>query len=171
MPASGGAPGVDVYVSAGSNIAPEEHLRQACGELARRFGPLEISSVYRNPAVGFEGEDFLNLVFRFRTAEAPEVVVDELERLHRLAGRVRGSERFAPRTLDLDLLLYGDAILPGEHIRVPREDILKYGFVLGPLAELAPGLRHPVTGQTMAELWSRFDRDRHPLVRLDELRF
>ena len=118
--------------------------------------------------MGFEGDDFLNLVFGFRTAESPEAVVAELERLHRLAGRVRGSERFAPRTLDLDLLLYGDAILAGE-IRVPREDILKYAFVLGPLAELAPDLKHPVTGQTMAELWSCFNRERHPLERQGDL--
>lgn len=162
-------PAVDVYVSAGSNVAPEDNLRRACRELARRFGPLAISGVYRNPPVGFSGDDFLNLVLRFRTAEPPPAVVAELERLHVLAGRVRGPERFAPRTLDLDLLLYGDAIIPEAGIRVPREDILRYGFVLGPLAELAPDLCHPVTGQTMTELWARFDRAGHPLERVGDL--
>lgn len=168
-----GVPGplaVDVYVSAGSNIAPWENLQLACRELTRRFGPLAISGVYRNPPVGFTGDDFLNLVLRFRTAEPPAAVVAELERLHVLAGRVRGTEPFAPRTLDLDLLLYGDAIIPEREIRVPREDILKYGFVLGPLAELAPDLRHPVTGQTMAELWASFDQRSSPLERVGELR-
>lgn len=163
------APPVDVYVSAGSNVAPVENLRLACRELRRRFGPLSMSGVYRNPPVGFEGDDFLNLVLCFRTAEPPAAVVAELERLHLLAGRVRGLERFAPRTLDLDLLLYGDAIITEHAIRVPREDILKYGFVLGPLAELAPELRHPVTGQTMAELWAAFDQGRHPLERVGDL--
>ena len=160
---------VDVYVSAGSNVAPEENLSLACRELARRFGPLDLSGVYRNPPVGFSGDDFLNLVLRFRTAEAPATVVAELERLHALAGRVRGQERFAPRTVDLDLLLYGAAVLPGAGIRVPREDILKYGFVLGPLAQLAPELRHPVTGQTMAELWAHFDQARYPMERVSDL--
>jgi len=160
---------VDVYVSAGSNVSPEENLSLACRELARRFGPLELSGVYRNPPVGFSGDDFLNLVLRFRTAEAPDTVVAELERLHALAGRVRGQERFAPRTVDLDLLLYGAAVLPGAGIRVPREDILKYGFVLGPLAQLAPELRHPVTGQTMAELWAHFDQARYPMERVSDL--
>ncbi|MBL8200042.1 MAG: 2-amino-4-hydroxy-6-hydroxymethyldihydropteridine diphosphokinase [Chromatiales bacterium] len=163
------APAVDVYVSAGSNVGPEENLRLACRELARRFGPLSMSGVYRNPPVGFTGDDFLNLVLRFRTAEPPAAIVAELERLHVLAGRVRRLEKFAPRTLDLDLLLYGDAIIPERAIRVPREDILKYGFVLGPLAELAPDLRHPVTGQTMAELWASFDQRAHPLERVGEL--
>jgi len=163
-------PPVDVYVSAGSNVAPEENLRLACRELARRFGPLGSSGVYRNPPVGFAGDDFLNLVLRFRTTEAPAAVVAELERLHALAGRIRGQARFAPRTLDLDLLLYGDAVIPAGGIRVPREDILKYGFVLGPLAELAPELRHPVTGRTMAEMWAGFDQARHPLERVADLR-
>jgi 2-amino-4-hydroxy-6-hydroxymethyldihydropteridine diphosphokinase len=160
---------VDVYVSAGSNVAADQNLRLACQELRRRFGPLAISGIYRNPPVGFAGDDFLNLVLRFRTSESPREIVAELERLHVLAGRVRGLERFAPRTLDLDLLLYGDAVIPEQGIRVPREDILKYGFVLGPLAELAPDLRHPVTGQTMAALWAAFDQGGHPLERVGDI--
>lgn len=160
---------VDVYVSIGSNVAPEDNLRLACRELRKRFGPLELSSVYRNPPVGFEGDDFLNLVVRFRSAEKPGSIVAELERLHRLAGRARGSERFAPRTLDLDLLLYGVAVLPEPPVRVPREDIRRYSFVLAPLAELAPELCHPQTGETMAELWSGFDQGAHPMQRVGML--
>ena len=154
---------VDVYLSAGSNVAPEKNLSLACRELAHRFGPLRLSGVYRNPPVGFAGDDFLNLVVHFRTAEPPSVIVAELERLHTLAGRVRGLERFAPRALDLDLLLYGAAVLVEPGVRVPREDILEYGFVLGPLAELAPDLRHPVTGETFGALWKKFDRGAHEL--------
>jgi len=160
-------PDVDVYVSAGSNVEPEKHLAMACRELARRFGALRRSSVYRNPAVGFEGEDFLNLVIAFTTSERPEVVLAELERLHALAGRVRGPERFSPRTLDLDLLLYGDRVISTAGLRVPHRDIERYAFVLRPLAELAPGLRHPVSGQTMAELWGAFDQRAHPLDRAE----
>ena len=159
---------VDVYVSAGSNVAPAENLRLASRELRKCFGELEISGVYRNPAVGFAGDDFLNLVLHFRTAESPAAIIAELERLHVLAGRVRGPDPFSSRTLDLDLLLYGDAVLSEPAIRVPREDIRKYAFVLGPLAELAPGLRHPLTGETMAELWAAFDQAAHPLQRVTE---
>ncbi|MBM4221756.1 MAG: 2-amino-4-hydroxy-6-hydroxymethyldihydropteridine diphosphokinase [Gammaproteobacteria bacterium] len=159
---------VDVYVSVGSNVAPLENLRLALAELRRRFGPLDVSSVYRNPAVGFVGDDFLNLVLRFRTAESPATIIAELERLHVLAGRVRGPDPFSSRTLDLDLLLYGDAVLPDPAIRVPREDIRKYAFVLGPLAELAPELSHPETGETMAGLWAGFDRAGHQLQRVPD---
>ncbi len=162
---------VDVYVSAGSNVAPEENLRLACRELRKRFGSIDVSSVYRNPPVGFVGDDFLNLVLRFRTDEPPAAIIAELERLHALAGRVRASARFAPRTLDLDLLLYGSAVLPEPPIRVPREDIGEYGFVLGPIAELAPDLRHPLTGETMAGMWANFDKRRHPMERVGDLQF
>ncbi len=160
-----------MFVSAGSNVEPEKHLGMACRELARRFGRLRLSRVYRNPAVGFEGADFLNLVIVFTTVEPPEAVVAELERLHELAGRIRGPDRYSPRTLDLDLLLYGDRVIDDAGIRVPHRDIERYAFVLRPLAELAPRLQHPVTRQTMADMWAGFDQEAHPLERVElELR-
>lgn len=158
---------VDVYLSAGSNIEPERHLRMACRELEARYGALRLSPVYRTAAVGFDGDPFLNLVVAFRTDEPPGVVVDYLESLHRKAGRVRGPDAFASRTLDLDLLLYGDRVDPDPAIRVPRADILRYAFVLRPLCDLAPELRHPVDGRTMAELWAGFDRADPSMERVD----
>lgn len=146
-----------VFVSVGSNVRPEENLRLACGELVRRFGGLDLSSVYRNPPVGFDGEDFLNLVAAFDTDCNPEEVVAELEEIHQLAGRQRGGERYGPRTLDLDLLLYDDLVREGPPLTLPRDDVLKYDFVLGPLAELAPDLLHPVDGRRLAELWEAFE--------------
>lgn len=158
---------VTAYVSAGSNIDPLPNLRLAVAELRRRFGRLRLSPVYRTPAVGFAGDDFLNLVLAFETSEPAAEVVAELERLHTLAGRQRGPNAFASRTLDLDLLLYGDAVMPEPPVKVPREDIRKYAFVLGPLADLAPGLVHPVTGETIGSLWAAFDRQGQPLTRID----
>lgn len=154
-----------VYVSVGSNVRPEANLRLACRELRRRFGELELSPVYRNPPVGFDGEDFLNLVVRFRSRRSPQAIHEELEAIHELAGRQRGSERYGPRTLDLDLLLYGDMVERRRRPTVPREDVTKYDFVLRPLADIAPELRHPVDGRTMAELWAGFDADGRRLSR------
>lgn len=155
---------VMAYVSAGSNVEPVAHLRMAIARLRECFGPLTLSAVYRSRAEGFVGEDFLNLVLGFATRETPQDIVRKLEELHAAAGRVRGGERFGPLTLDLDLLLYGDQVIASPP--VPRRDITEYGFVLGPLAEIAPGLRHPVTGETIASLWQRFDQARHPLHRV-----
>ncbi len=147
---------VTVYISGGSNIAPEDNLRLACRELEKRYGDVSVSPVYRSAAVGFEGEPFLNCVFTLATRDSAAAVVAFLEQLHTLAGRARGANAYAPRTLDLDLLLYGDAIIPEPPVKVPRDDITEYAFVLKPLVDIAPALRHPVSGRTMAELWQAF---------------
>lgn len=150
--ASGRTDVARVYVSAGSNIEPEENLRLACRELEARFGDVQLSSVYRNPPVGFDGEDFLNLVAGFDTELSPREVANELEEIHELAGRERNGERFGPRTLDLDLLLYDDLVQDAPGPTLPREDVVKYDFVLVPLVELAPDLRHPVDGRLLREI-------------------
>jgi len=152
-----------VYLGLGSNIEPEENLGLAVRGLRQRYGALDVSAVYRSRALGFEGDDFLNLVVRFRTEESPQAICEEIERLHNLSGRVRGSQKWASRPLDIDLLLYNDLVIDERPVRVPRSDILEYSFVLRPLAELAPDLVHPVTGRTMLAHWQEFDADSHPL--------
>lgn len=138
-----------IYVGIGSNLRPEENLRLAIDELATRYGKIETSPVYRNPAIGFVGDDFLNMVAGFDSEQSPAQLTQAFEHIHGLAGRVRGSERMVSRTLDIDLLLCGDLVQ--DEPPLPREDILDYLFVLKPLADLAPQLLHPVTGLSMAE--------------------
>jgi 2-amino-4-hydroxy-6-hydroxymethyldihydropteridine diphosphokinase len=157
---------VNVYLSAGSNIAPENNLKMACQQLESEYGELTLSSVYQNPAVGFAGDDFLNMVIGFSTYEQPELIVDRLESLHEKAQRERQADPFSSRTLDVDLLLYGD-LVSGDAPRLPREDIEKYAFVLGPMAEVAPQLRHPVSGMTMSEIWDDFGADAHPMQKVE----
>lgn len=152
-----------VYLGLGSNIQPEENLGLAVRELRQHYGELDTSAVYRSRAVGFDGDDFLNLVARIWSDESPLEICEEIERLHNLSGRVRGSEKWASRALDIDLLLYDDLVIDERPVRVPRSDILEYSFVLRPLAELAPDLVHPVTGKTMQTHWQEFDVDSHPL--------
>jgi 2-amino-4-hydroxy-6-hydroxymethyldihydropteridine diphosphokinase len=88
---------------------------------------------------------------------------NEIELIHNLAGRDRSSDKWESRPLDIDLLLYNDLVLDDRRVRVPRDDILQYSFVLRPMAELAPQHRHPVTGKTMLEHWQEFDASSHPL--------
>ena len=138
-----------VYLGLGSNIEPEKNLGQAVRELRRRYGELDVSTVYRSKAVGFEGDDFLNLVVRLRSEESPFEICEEIERLHNLSGREREGEKWVSRPLDIDLLLYNDLVMKERPVRVPRDDVLRYSFVLRPMAELAPDLVHPETGRTM----------------------
>jgi len=158
-----------IYLGLGSNIDAEANLRMAIGELQARYGKLDISRVYRSRAVGFEGPDFLNLVVGLSTADSPFEVQAQIEVIHGIAGRHRESKRFASRPLDIDLLLYDALVVNDPPLHVPRSDILEYGFVLRPLAELAPDLVHPLAGKTMAELWADSDQDALPLTEVDPI--
>ena len=158
---------VDVYVGAGSNIEPDKNLRLACSELRSEFGHLDTSPVYESQAVGFEGADFWNMTMRLATNRALHDVAKTLERIHDLSGRVRQSERFSSRTLDLDVLLYGDLCTEGPPLKLPRDDITEYAFVLAPMADLAPDLMHPREKRSMRELWSAFSDPGQAIRRLD----
>jgi 2-amino-4-hydroxy-6-hydroxymethyldihydropteridine diphosphokinase len=153
-----------VFVSIGSNIEREHHVRAAVRALRARFGALALSHVYETEAEGFEGDNFLNLVASFDTQEAPERVQAALHDIETAQGRARNGPRFGPRTLDLDLLLYGDLIRHGDGLDLPRGEIMRYAFVLGPLAELAPRARHPEIGRTYGELWAGFGARRRELT-------
>ena len=144
-----------VYVALGSNMEAERHMVMAVQALRGRYGALTLSPIYKNRAVGFEGADFLNAVAGLDTGLDVAALKDALNDIERECGRERGAVRFAPRSLDLDLLLYGDTV--DAAVKLPRPEILRYGFMLKPLADIAAGLRHPVTGRTYAEHWADFE--------------
>lgn len=153
-----------VFVGVGSNINRDESVRAGVADLREQYGELQLSSVYESEAVGFEGDVFYNLVVAFDTEESIDEVVAVLSHIEEAHGRVRGGERFASRTLDLDLLLYGDMVASGEGYHVPRDEIPRYAFVLWPLSELAPGMLHPETGETFSAMWDAFDKRNQSLV-------
>jgi 2-amino-4-hydroxy-6-hydroxymethyldihydropteridine diphosphokinase len=153
-----------VLVAAGSNIEPGRHLAVAMRELAREFPGVRFSPAYRNAAVGFAGEDFINLVAAFDSEWPPAAILELLHTIEARCGRERAAPKWAPRSMDLDLLLYGDLVHESPGLRLPRPDLLKRPYMLGPAADVAPGMRHPTAGLTLAELWSRFDRGAHALV-------
>lgn len=155
-----------VYISIGSNIDRSRNIRGAVAALQRRYGKVQLSSVYETEAVGFSGDPFYNLVAQIDTEESIDQVVAALDRIEEEHGRLRGAQRYQPRTLDLDLLLYGDMIATGSEYSVPRAEITRYAFVLSPLAELAPQLRHPQSGETCASLWAHFDKSGQALARI-----
>ena len=147
-----------VYVSIGTNIERERHVRAALDALDDHYGAVQRSTVYETAAVGFEGDDFYNLVVGFDTDETPDAVAQHLRIIEDANGRVREGARFSARTLDLDLLLYDDLVLDQGRLQLPRGEITKYAFVLGPLAEIAGQRMHPLTGKTFAELWAEFPK-------------
>jgi 2-amino-4-hydroxy-6-hydroxymethyldihydropteridine diphosphokinase len=156
----------EVYVAAGSNVEPRKNLTRAVEELARAFPGARFSPWYQNTAAGFSGDDFINLVAGFHTDLPLEGVLAHLHRIETLCGRPRGAPRWAPRSMDLDVLLYGNLVCEEGRVKLPRPDLLKRAYMLGPLAALAPQVMHPTAGVTIGELWSGFDQAAHPLQRL-----
>jgi 2-amino-4-hydroxy-6-hydroxymethyldihydropteridine diphosphokinase len=142
------------YLSLGSNIEPERHLRAAFAALRERFGDVVVSTVYRFPAVGFEGPDFLNAAAVVDSDLDPFALNDWLHALEDAHGRDRSGPRFGDRPLDIDIVFYDALMLEGPgHLRLPRDE-LKYAFVLMPLAEIAPDFVDPRSGRTLAALWA-----------------
>jgi 2-amino-4-hydroxy-6-hydroxymethyldihydropteridine diphosphokinase len=155
-----------VYVAIGSNVRPEENVLKAARDIQRRFPDARFSSWYRNPAVGFTGEDFINGVVGFTTELQLTTVIEQLQAVEALCGRPRDAPRWAPRAMDLDVLLFDD-LVRSEPTRLPRPDLLKRPYMLGPLAEIAPLVLHPTAGMTIGELWQRFDQAAHTMTRVD----
>jgi 2-amino-4-hydroxy-6-hydroxymethyldihydropteridine diphosphokinase len=156
----------EVYVAAGSNVAPERNLTCALGELAREFPGARFSPWYRNRALGFSGEDFINLVAGFDTGLPVYALKERLQAIELRCGREPGAPRWAPRPMDLDVLLYGDLVCDEPGLKLPRPDLLRRAYMLGPLAALAPQVRHPTARLSIGELWQGFDQCAHPLERV-----
>lgn len=146
------------YISIGSNIDRDFNVSSSLRALEKQFGKLIVSSLYETEPVGFTGENFYNLVVGFDSDLDAKSVAKILKQIESEHGRTKNCKKFSARTLDLDLLLYGDQIIHDGRLRIPRDEIIKYAFVLEPLAEIAPQLRHPVSQQTYAELWQKFDK-------------
>ncbi|MEE4330817.1 MAG: 2-amino-4-hydroxy-6-hydroxymethyldihydropteridine diphosphokinase [Wenzhouxiangella sp.] len=152
--------GVDVFLGLGSNQAPERNIAAGIEALRQRFGEVRLSPVYRSVAVGFSGSDFLNAAARIRTDIGVTALKDWLTELENRHGRDRSQPRFSDRSLDIDILFYGDQVGSFDGLELPRGEILKYAHVLKPLADIAPERAHPSTGLTLAEHWERFEGDR-----------
>ena len=152
-----------VYVGIGSNIDRDKYIRAGARLLNDSFGKLSLSTVYDSPAYGFKGDNFYNLVAGFDTTLDLQTLATRLREIEYACGREWQAGRFVSRTLDVDLLLYGDLVRHDDNVDLPRNDIVHYAFVLCPLAEIAAVERHPEIGRTYAELWRDFAGDKRQL--------
>ena len=139
---------VQAFVAIGSNLDPAARMREAARALRQSFPDARFSRCYRNRAFGFEGPDFYNAVAGFSTTLPIEA----------LCGRARADPKWQPRRMDLDLLLYGDVVGTGPGYALPRRDLARRIYMLGPLAELAQEVLYPPSGPTIGQLWAQFPR-------------
>ena len=142
-----------LFVTLGSNIEPERHLPTAVRRLAEVGRLRAVSNVYQNPAVGPRPQpDFLNAAVMLETDLTLPEIRSRLRRIENDLGRVRTSDRYAPRTIDLDVSLLGDRVVEEGDTHVPDPDILRRAYLAVTLAELEPRFQHPVTQQTLAAI-------------------
>lgn len=153
-----------VYLGLGSNIDRETSIRYGLKALESSYGNLQVSPVYESKAYGFDGDDFYNLVVGFETNLDIDEIEVQLKEIETQSGRKKKDSSYSSRTLDIDLLLYGDLVCDKHEL--PRIDIVKYAFVLKPLCDIAPKLIHPVEKKTIKELWQSFN---DPEQRLHEV--
>lgn len=151
-----------IFISVGSNIDKEKHTKAGLQGMYHAFGELVLSSVYESESVGFEGNNFYNLVVKAHTNLSVDDVCSVLKQIEQDNQRQRCEKKFAPRTLDLDLLLY-DQVVIKVPIELPRPEVLYNAFVLKPLVELAAQESHPLENKTYATLWQEYDKSQQKL--------
>lgn len=154
-----------VYLGLGSNIERERYITAGLDALAGLFGELALSPVYDSAAIGFEGQPFLNMVVGIETGLGVGELARQIRHIEVEHGRPENAQRYTPRQLDIDILTYDDLTGVIDGVELPRAEILENAFVLSPMADLAPGERHPVDGRSYAELWAAYDQSRQALGR------
>lgn len=157
----------EIYLSLGSNVNRHQHITAALDALSLLLGELRISSVYESKSVGFDGSNFFNLVVGANTALGIAELSEQLKKIEDDNGRKRHGPKFSPRTLDIDILTYGDFVGTDSGVELPRAEITKNAFVLWPLAEIAAESLHPVLRQTYADLWKGYDKLSQSLWTID----
>ena len=145
----------EVFVSIGSNIEAESNMILVKNYLDELFD-VTYSSIYKTPAEGFEGEDFLNCVCKFDTKKSPSDLRDLLKNIEKDMGRTLNQKGMSNRVIDLDLILYGNMQMNEDGLEIPSDDIAKYRFVLEPLVEIAPDNLHPTLQKSFHDLLSPF---------------
>jgi 2-amino-4-hydroxy-6-hydroxymethyldihydropteridine diphosphokinase len=156
-----------VFLGLGSNLDREKNIRAGLHALKNGFGVLKISNVYESESVGFKGSNFYNLVVSLQTDLTIAELSEVLKKIEDENGRSRIGPKYSPRTLDIDILTYGDFVGVDAGVELPRAEITENAFVLLPLSELAPHDLHPALKKSYTELWASYDQNAQVLWKID----
>lgn len=150
-------------LSIGSNIDAGNNLRRVRRALLGEFGNIRCSTVYESEAVGFAGDNFLNLAALIETELPLQLIAGKLKQIEHILGRDRKQPRYSGRTMDIDILVYGFTDGAECGMELPREEISRNAFVLCPLAEMLPNTVHSRTGKSFLQMWQGFDKSRQKI--------
>lgn len=156
-----------VYLGLGSNQNRHQNIGSGLQALEKLLGTLQISPVYESKSVGFDGSNFFNLVVAAETSLSLSDLSQRLKKIEDDHGRIRKGAKFSPRSLDIDILLYGDTVGTEAGVQLPREEITENAFVLLPLSQIAPHKLHPTLKKTYAELWQSYDQQSQALWQIN----
>lgn len=154
----------EVLLGLGSNVDRERHLREGVAALRELFGPVQLSPVFESDSVGFAGSPFFNLVVLIDSDWPVGKLQRQLREIEYRLGRSPSQRKYSPRTLDIDILTYGDLVGEFDGVMLPRGEILDNAFVLWPLACLVPSWLHPEVRRSYDELWQAYDKSRQRLL-------
>ncbi|NVD05662.1 2-amino-4-hydroxy-6-hydroxymethyldihydropteridine diphosphokinase [Vibrio sp. JPW-9-11-11] len=149
---------ITTYIGVGSNIQRRKHIAAAIDELGALGRQLRLSTIYECEAVGFNSHAFYNLVVEMKTSLHLTEFAQQLRSIERKWGRAENANKFEPRTIDLDIILFGDQVSESSP-QLPRSDIFHYAFVLEPLNELCPSLIVPNDGRRIEQIWQQTQFD------------
>lgn len=156
-----------VALSLGSNIEPVVNLRSCLDALLLKFSDLSLSSVFESEAIGFDGDNFFNMAVAFETELPLEALISTVKKIEDDCGRDRTQPRFSGRTLDIDVLIYGNKSGTYSGIELPRPEITENAFVLWPLSQLSKKRQHPELKQSYKKLWQDYDKASQQLWPID----
>ena len=156
-----------VYLSVGSNVDRYKHIAAGLNALHKLCGELIISSVYESKSVGFDGSNFFNVVVGIHTNLSITKLSEALKKIEDDYGRLRAGPKFSPRTLDIDMLTYGDFVGVESGVELPRAEIITNAFVLLPLSQIAPFELHPQLKVSYADMWNDYDKSSQSLWVID----
>ena len=158
-----------VFLGLGSNLDREKNIHAGLIALKNIFGDIVLSNIYESESVGFKGSHFYNLVVSLQTTLTIAELSEALKRIEDVNGRLRSGPKYSPRTLDIDILTYGDFVGVQAGVNLPRVEITENAFVLLPLAELAPNELHPRLKKSYADLWASYGQGAQKLWKIDSL--
>lgn len=155
---------VKVALSLGSNIDRYRHINAGLNDLEAEFGSVLCSPVYESASVGFDGSPFLNLIAVIETPLSLSDVIKLLKQIEDRNGRDRSGPKFGPRTLDIDVVTYGEHYGELEGVQLPRAELYQNAFVLLPMVDLWPQQSVPGESYTYAQLWAKQDQQQQQLA-------
>ena len=156
-----------VFIGIGSNLNKIKNIKSCLSKIKNDYKNVKLSPVYETKSMGFDGPNFYNLVCSFNTTEDIYKLKKRLNKIELDHGRNLNETKYSSRTLDIDILYYGNLILVDDKIKIPRKEIIEYDFVLQPLIDIDAEFIHPVLLIPNNKIEETHDIKKHIIAKVD----